>query len=89
MYNYIHEQLTGSSEPAAYITEFQNVFLMELSNATHSPHPPEDVDVRSPVRTGQGTVHPRIKNGVYQGHLCRQRLEDFTMLLCGQFKCNT
>ena len=61
----VTKKLTGSSEPAAHITKFHNIFLMKLSNATHPPHPPQYVDVRSAVGTRQTTVNPRIEYGVY------------------------
>ena len=59
------KKLTGSSEPAAHITKFHNIFLMKLRNATHPPHPPQYVDVRSAVGTGQTTVNPRIEYRIY------------------------
>ena len=56
--------LTGSSEPTAHISNSYDACWTGLLDTTHSPHPSEYVDVRLPVRTGQGTIHPRIKNRV-------------------------
>ena len=54
--------LTGSSEPTAHISNSYDACWTGLLDTTHSPHPSEYVDVSLPVRTGQGTVNPRIEN---------------------------